>query len=374
MTDDTADKTILAPRENPELIGHEAAEARFLAAWNSGRMPHAWLITGPRGVGKATFAFRAARFVLSGGGGGADQDPGLFGDFDPTPAAEGLYVPPDSPVFRRVASASHGDLMTVQKSINPDTKKMRTVIAVDDVRAAGEFMRLTASEGGWRVVVVDSADEMNLNAANALLKVLEEPPARALMLVVSHAPGRLLATIRSRCCRLPLQPLDDDAVAQLLARQRPELSPAERVALAALAEGSPGKALTLADSDGITLYRQIMVLLSGLPRPPAAALHAFGDQLARNGAEDRFRTATELMAWWLGRAARAGARGQGGPAPIVPEEEGCAARLLAAAGVDRWLEVWEKIVRLSDQTDRLNLDRKQALLTMFHALQGAMAR
>jgi DNA polymerase-3 subunit delta' len=213
---------------------------------------------------------------------------------------------------------------------------------------------------------------MNLNAANALLKVLEEPPQRALLLVVSHAPGRLLATIRSRCCRLALKPLRDEDVAGLLARARPELAPDDRVAIAALAEGSPGRALALADEDGLTLYRQIMVLLSGLPRPPAAALHAFGDQLARSGAEDKFRTATELMAWWLGRAARAGARGQGEPAAIVAEESGCAARLLAAAGVDRWLEVWEKIIRLSDQTDRLNLDRKQVLLTMFHALQGAM--
>ena len=371
MTDDEKDTKQLAPRENPVLVGHEAAEKRFLAAWRSGRMPHAWLITGPRGVGKATFAFRAARFVLSGGG-AASAGPGLFGDFDDSAPGEGLFVPPDSPVFRRVARSSHGDLMTVQKSVNPDTKKLRTVVSVEDVRAAGEFMRLTASEGGWRVAVVDCADEMNLNAANALLKVLEEPPNRALMLVVSHAPGKLLATIRSRCCRLPLKRLDDGAVAGLLARMRPDLAPEDRAAIAALAEGSPGRALTLAEEDGLTLYRQIMVLMSALPRPPAAALHAFGDHLARIGAEDRFRTATELMAWWLGRAARAGARGQGEPAAIVAEERGCAARLLAAAGVDRWLEAWEKIVRLSDRTDRLNLDRKQVLLTMFHALQSAM--
>ena len=211
---DAGDKTYLAPRENPELIGHEVAEERFLSAWQSGRLPHGWLITGPRGIGKATFAFRVARFVLSGGG--VDKPAGLFGDAE----AEGLFVAPDEPVFRRIASGAHADLNTLERTVNPDTGKLRTSIAVSDVRRAGDFMRLTASEGGWRVVVVDCVDEMNVNAANALLKVLEEPPARALLLLVSHAPGRLLPTIRSRCCQLPLKLLAHDQVSDLLARLR----------------------------------------------------------------------------------------------------------------------------------------------------------
>jgi DNA polymerase-3 subunit delta' len=363
---DTEESAYLKPPENPQLIGHQAAEDRFLGAWNSGRLPHGWLITGPRGIGKATFAFRVARFVLSGGGG--EQPASLFGDSEP----EGLFVDPENLVFRRVASGAHADLMTLQRSINPDTGKMRTSIAVSDVRKAGDFMRLTASEGGWRVVVVDCADEMNANAANALLKVLEEPPDRALLLLVCHAPGRLLPTIRSRCCQLPLKLLTHEQVSDLLAEQRPDLPEAERHALAGLADGSPGKALTLAEDDGLTLYRELMLLLSHLPRPPAAALHGFGDKLARNGAEEKFRTVTELLAWWLGRLARSGARGEGGPHPIVPEEEGLAARLLGSGGVDRWMEVWEKTNRLANDTGRLNLDRKQAVLTLFHALQSAM--
>jgi DNA polymerase-3 subunit delta' len=354
------------PRENPELIGHESAEARFLSAWQSGRLPHGWLITGPRGIGKATFAFRVARFVLSGGGGG--EPAGLFGDAEPA----GLFVAPDEPVFRRIASGAHADLTTLQRTINPDTGKLRTSIAVSDVRGAGDFMRLTASEGGWRVVVVDCADEMNVNAANALLKILEEPPDLALLLLVSHAPGRLLPTIRSRCRQLPLKLLSHDQVGELLARQRPDLPAAERHAMAGLADGSPGRAMALADQDGLSLYRELMALLSHLPRPPMAALHNLGDKLARNGAEERFRTATELLGWWLGRLARSGARGEGGPPPLVPEEEGLASRMLAASGVDRWMEVWEKTNRLADDTSRLNLDRKQALLSMFHALQSAM--
>lgn len=364
---DNAAETLLSPRQTPNLIGHEEGEARFLSAWQSGRLPHAWLISGPRGIGKASFAFRAARFALSEGG---EAEPaGLFGESAP---AVSLQLDPEHPVFRRIASGAHPDLMTLERSVNPDTNKLRSSIAVDDVRKAGDFMRLTASEGGWRVVVVDSADELNTNAANALLKVLEEPPERALLLLVSHAPGRLLPTIRSRCCRMTLKRLSDDAVAELLVARRPDIPADDRVAIARLADGSPGRALSLADNGGLDLYRGIIALMTRLPTPPVPAIHAFGDTLARNGAEETFRTATELMAWWIGRMARSGARGQGEPIPIVPEEAGCGGRLLSAAGVDRWMEVWEKINRLSDQTDRLNLDRKQALLSMFHALQGAM--
>jgi DNA polymerase-3 subunit delta' len=363
---DAKDSEPLAPRQNPELIGHEAAEARFLVAWRSGRLPHGWLITGPRGVGKATLAFRVARFVLAGGGG--EPTAGLFGDMP----SDSLHVDPDHPVFRRVAAGSHADLMTLQRTVNPETGRLRTVIVVEDVRAAGDFMRLTPSEGGWRVVVVDCTDELNQNAANALLKMLEEPPARALLLLVCHAPGRLLATIRSRCCRLPLKRLPDDAVGGLLARLRPDVVEDDRLAVARLAEGSPGRALQLADEDGLALYRELVGLLGQLPRPPVAALHALGDRLARRGAEEQFRTAAELTAWWIGRLARSGARG-GEPPAIVPEEAGCGARLLAAAGVDRWIEVWEKITRLSERTDRLNLDRKQVVLNMFHEL-GEAAR
>lgn len=357
----------LSPRETPDLMGHAAAEARFLSTWQSGRIPHGWLISGPRGIGKATFAFRAGRFALAEGG---DAEPaGLFGEAAP---ADSLQLDPENPVFRRVAAGAHPDLITLERSINPDTNKLRSSIAVDDVRKAGDFMRLTPSEGGWRVVIVDSVDELNVNAANALLKVLEEPPARALLLLVSHAPGRLLATIRSRCCRLTLKRLSNEQVTDLLAIQRPDLGPEDRLAIAGLADGSPGRALSLADEGGLELYRGIIALMTHLPSPPIPAIHAFGDVLARSGAEEKFRTATELMAWWIGRMARSGARGQGEPSPIIPEEQGCGTRLLSAAGVDRWMEVWEKINRLSDQTDRLNLDRKQALLSMFHALQGAM--
>jgi DNA polymerase-3 subunit delta' len=370
----TTDQSPPPPRANPDLVGHQWAEQRFLAAWNSGRLPHAWLICGPPGIGKATFAFRAARFALAGGGGGSGG--GLFDDAPPG----SLAVSPDHPVFRRIASGGHADLMTLERSFasdkdideDPDDRKRFTVIRVDDVRAAGSFMRLTPAEGGWRIVVVDSADELNPNAANALLKLLEEPPDRALLLLVSHAPGRLLPTIRSRCCRLALKPLSDQQVLGLIQRYRPDITASDAEALARLAEGSIGRALALAEEGGLELYRQMVGLLSGLPAPATAAVHIFGERLARPGAEASFRTAIRLLAWWVARLARDGARGQA-PAPVVPDEEGLGGRLLAAGGVDRWVEVWEKITRLAEQTDGLNLDRKQVVLNVFHAL-GEAAR
>lgn len=347
-----------APVANPHLVGHQAAEAAILQAWRSGRMPHAWLITGPRGVGKATLAYRFARFALA--------DRGLFGSAD-----DGLFVDPDDPVFRRVASGGHADLLAVERSVNDKTGRLRSEIVVDDVREVGSFLHLTPAEGGWRIVIVDCADEMNLSAANALLKILEEPPQRALLLLVSHAPGGLLPTIRSRCRRLALRALDDATVAALLARYRPDLTEADRIALAGLAEGSIGRALDLAAEGGLELYREMVALLMSLPKLDGERLHKFGDRFGRQGeaAEAAFRTATDLLGRWLGRMVRAGASGIR-PPEVLPGEAACMARLLERRGLDQWLDLWEKMARLFAATERANLDRKQVWVGAFLDIEG----
>ena len=193
----------LAPRENPILIGHGAAEAVFEEAVVAGRVHHAWLLTGPAGVGKATLAYRFARRLLASG--------------DPND--------PANPVFRRIAASSHADVLTLEREFNEKTKKMKTGIAVDQTRDVTGFMHLTPAEGGWRVVIVDGAEDMNPSAANALLKILEEPPRRAILFLTADAPGRLLPTIRSRCRRLQLNPLGEAEMAAAMARLLPEMEP-----------------------------------------------------------------------------------------------------------------------------------------------------
>lgn len=354
------------PRETAELQGHAQAEKALLDAWNSGKMAHAWLLCGPKGIGKATLAYRFARFVLAGGGDGG----GLFGD-----APASLEIRPDHPVFRRVAAQGHADLQAVERGWADDKKvKLKTEIVVEDVRGIGHFLSLTPAEGGWRVVIIDSADEMNRNAANAVLKVLEEPPRNALMLLVSHSPGRLLPTIRSRCRRLMLQPLGEGVVADLLTRQRPELASAEVDALARLGEGSLGKALALADEGGLDLYRELLNLLQALPKLDVPALHAFGDKVARPENDGSFRTVTELMVWWLARLIRVGGTNGAGAVEVVPGEGALMGRLLAAASLEQWLEVWEKISTLFARTEAVHLDRKQAVLGAFMAVERLARR
>jgi len=356
--------TVPPPRENPDLFGHETAERELLDAFNSGRMSHAWLICGPRGIGKATLAFRFARFVLSQGAGGGGND--LFAGDAGASAPDGLFISPESSIFRRVAAQGHADMITVERGVS-DTgqRKPRTEIVVSDVRRIGPFLSMTPAEGGWRVVIIDGADIMNPSAMNAVLKVLEEPPQQSLLLLVCHNPGKLLPTVRSRCRMLNMNPLPPATVETLLGRFAPEIAPADTAALAQLSEGSIGRALTLAEEGGLELYRDLMALLESLPDLDTVRLHEFADRLARAGAENAFRTVTELLQNWLAGVIRNAAGVAGGAdSPLY-------SRLTAQGGLDRWLQVWEKVTHLLARSDRANLDRKQVVLTAVLAIESA---
>ena len=352
------------PWRSERLLGHEAAEKTMLAAHESGRLHHAWLMAGPRGIGKATLAWRFARFLLCG-----QQQGGLFGGG----AAEGLDVSTDAPGRSLVDARSHPDLFHLRRTLNPDTGRMRAEIAVDDVRDLGAFMHMTPAMGQWRVAIVDSADEMNRNSANAVLKILEEPPPNAVLLIVAHAPGRLLPTIRSRCRRLAMPPLADDIVMRLLGDHVPEVKEQERLALARLAEGSIGRALELAGAGSLELYSEMVNVLATLPDLDMARLHGFAERFARRGEEANaaWRSLNYLFDGWLKGLARQSALG-GEAAPVVPAERGLQARLLASASLDRWIVAWEKAAELLSGADRVNLDRKQTVLGSFLVLQSAM--
>lgn len=353
----------LAPRANPNLLGHTAAEETLVRAFRSGRLPHAWLITGPRGIGKATLAYRCARFVLANGDA---QGPDLFGaELAPT----SLHLDPAHPVFHRVASGGHADLRVLARGVDEKTGKPLSEIPIREVRGLGHFLHMTASEGGWRVVVVDPVDELNRNAANALLKVLEEPPANALLLLVCHAPGNIPATIRSRCCHLPLSPLAEAVVAELLTTHAPDVPPDDRAALARLAEGSIGRALDLASGGGLDLYQELIRVVGDLPQLDVARLHAFGDRLAKDRDGTAFRTGMELLAWWLARMIKGGASGRP-PAEVVAGEGAAMERLLARRPLAQWVALWEKTARCLYRAEAANLDRKQTVITAFLEIEA----
>ena len=368
------------PRETAGLCGHQEAERALFEAFMGGRMHHAWLMTGPKGIGKATLAYRFARFILHYGTPEAAQAAG----------ARDLAVPPESPAARQVAAGSHTNLLTVRRPWDDKTKKFKTVVPVDEVRRIAHFFGMTAGgDGGARIVIIDAADDMNVNAANALLKALEEPPPRGLFLVLSHQPGRLLPTIRSRCRALALKPLGtDDIVAVMAASEAAAIAAAEREkskyaglklkageaeTIAQLADGSAGRALAIASGGGLALYKELAALLSALPRVDIAAVHALADKAARRGADDAYETLSELLTLWLQRLIRAGAGLD--PGPDIAAGEGAAMARLSdpargGASLDRWVEVWEKIGHSIARGEALNTDRKLTVLNVFSMLEA----
>ena len=344
---------MLAPRENPEFLGHEKAEGELRRLVEAGRLPHAILLSGARGIGKATLAFRLARFLLA-----ASER-----------REEGLAVVPESSASRRVASGGHADLLTIERAYDPRRRRLRSEIIVDDTRSIAGFFRLTSAEEGWRIVIVDGAEEMNRNAANALLKILEEPPRCGLLLLVSHSPGQLLPTVRSRCRHFPLQTLAHPVVLRLLQQYRPELAGSEAEALAGLAEGSIGRAIELADAGGSALYRSILGILAQVPRVEIAGLYTFADKIARPDQEETYRASTELLLHVLARIVSNAAGSRLGSNAATTEEREVVQRLATRADALRWAGLRDRIVRNFADTDQLNLDRKQAILGAFFAVE-----
>src|ERR1700733_4401177 len=258
------------PRVTDKLFGHAATEAALLSAYRSGRVPHAFMLIGQKGIGKATLAYRMARFVF------AHSDPAAA----PVHTATSLAVDPQHPVARRIAAQAQPDLLILERTPN-EKGVLRQQIAVDDVRRTVSFFGSTAGEGGWRVAIVDAVDELNRSSANALLKVLEEPPERALLLLVSHAAARVPPTLRSRCRVITLRPLAEPDVAAAVAATTGTTATDPQVHAAAIAaEGSVARVLALLDEDALALRQQALDLLDGLPALDANGMHALGDALA----------------------------------------------------------------------------------------------
>lgn len=331
------------PRETAELFGHGAAETALLAAYRSGKIPHAWLIGGAQGIGKATLAYRMARFVLANRNA---QSPAVH-------RAQTLAVDPADHVSRQVAAEAHGGLLVLERGLN-DRGVLRTVITVDETRETISFFGSTAAVDGWRVCIVDTVDELNASAANALLKILEEPPQQSLFLLVSHAPARVLPTILSRCRKLMLRPLAiDDVIRAAACATNLDADDPALIEAAGSADGSVSRALTLLGGNALKLQQRTAALLASLPRLDPRELHVLGEMLPLN---DRVALAAFVdgVERWIAERLRSD-----------PDANTNLPRLARLA------EVWEKIARSARDTADYNLERKPLVFSVFSQLAEA---
>ena len=344
------------PRETRRLFGHEQVESEVLSALTGQRAHHGWLLTGPRGIGKATLAWRMARFLLA----EAPAEAGLFGEAA-TPAA--LDVDPDHPVARRIAALSDPGCLLIRRTWDHDRKKLKAQITVDEVRKLNSFFGLSAPDGGRRVVIVDSADEMNPSAANALLKVLEEPPKGATLILISHQPARLLPTIRSRCRVMRMGPLSPEALADALSQAGTE--PQDTEALSALSGGSAGDALRILAEDGISLYGQVIRLLGTCPQIDRVAIATLAEQATARGAEARLDLLIRLMDLALTRLARTGAGHPPEPEAVQGEAEIMSRLAPSPAAAKTWAALQQDLGARIGHGRAVNIDPQSLLMDAF---------
>jgi DNA polymerase-3 subunit delta' len=337
------------PRESYNCFGHAETERHFILSYMAGHLPQAFIVGGPPGVGKATLAWRLARFLL------ANPDPAAAAG----EARTDLFVAPDHPVSRQIAAMAHPDLVLLRREWNPETKKHYTQIQVDDVRRAIHMFQQAAGRGGYRICVLDCAEDLNPHSANALLKLVEEPPPRSLFLIVAHRPGQMLATLRSRCQKIFLKPLAATDIAHIVAALGPPWSAAGEAkveAAIARAHGSIHYVLRLLDDRGIEFDTNLGRMLDDLPRIDWSKVHALADRVtARNNGND-YETMLAAIDTWLDARVRRGARTSPGD---------------RARGLAPYSLVWEKLSEAARETETFNLDKRPFVLSLFADLAAA---
>ncbi len=338
------------PREASDIFGQSAAEAEFLEAFNSRRLHHGWLLCGPKGIGKSTLAWRIARFLLATP---IAEHNSVFPDAETK--CDSLFVPSDHPVATRISARSEPALFSIIRTYNEKTGRLRDQIVVDDVRQLSHFLTMSVADGGRRVVIVDSVDDMNTNAANALLKMLEEPPARTTLLLITHQPARLLPTIRSRVRELRLMPLSSDNMHHAFSQTGLEIT--ETPALAELAGGSVGEAIQIANGDGVQMYALLLSIFSnehGYDRQRALKL---AESVGGRGAENRLTLLFNLINLFMSRVARTGAIGHPPAVAITPEEASILRRLAPNKNKSQqWASAAQEILERTSHGRAVNLD------------------
>jgi DNA polymerase III subunit delta' len=335
------------PRHVYSLIGHERAEAEMLSAYREGRLAHAWLIGGRQGIGKATLAWRFARFVL------ANPDPTAKAVRE----ARNLHVEPNHSAARLLAGLAHPDFALIRREWQGATKRLASEIAVEAVRQGLQVFQLSAAFGGWRIAIVDCAEDLNRNSANALLKIVEESPQRSLILIVSHRPGQVLPTIRSRCRRLRLDPLKEDEIIKAVSGLGSPWDEIGREAVAAAAKRADGSVreslVRLApESEGVGAL--IDSIVAGLPRSDPRAVARLADAVSGRAGDEAYRAFHREIYDWLVAYAR-----DVEPGSLRVEEIG---------------GLWDRIRDADRETEGLNLDRKLHILALFAEIAATAPR
>ena len=354
------------PRQTLRLLGQSRAEATFLQAFNGKHLHHGWLLTGPRGVGKATLAWQIARFLLA----TPDDDGGMFAP----PPPDALSIPESHPVAHRMAALTESRLFLLRRPYDEKAARLKHDITVDEVRKMKSFFTLSAADGGRRVAIIDSIDEMNTSAANALLKLLEEPPARVTILMISHQPAKLLPTIRSRCRELRLGSLTPQDLSDALTQAGGDVQPQDRIALAELAGGSVGEAFRMTNLDGLRLYDSMISLFATLPRLDRPRALALAEKTAGKGAEPQFDLIVTLLDLFLARLARAGTR-QSLPPEAARGESDLIARLSPTPYHAReWADLAQHLGLRARRARAVNLDPAALLLDMLLHINETAAK
>lgn len=364
----STEPSLKPPRENPDVFGYDLIEQNLLSAFNEGHLPHALIFAGPKGIGKSTFAFRVARFLFKHGQGDDNQD-SLFGAPDPSEKPTNFSVSEDDPIFRRVASGGHADLLTIERPMDDKKGTQKASVDVDTVRKIAPFLRMTSSEGGWRVVIVDDAETMNRNAQNAILKILEEPPQKTLLILICHRLGAMIPTIRSRCRTFHFQPLDKSNLSLLLKRGVPHLSSEETAFLTDMAAGSIGRALALQEEGALKTLGQIQTLLKTYPQWEWPLIHNIAENLGRFGADAGYASFAEVFQWVASSLLLASATGG---AEKLPEslQNPAIQTLLAHNSLEQWIGICDKLKEHFTAIEVSNLDKRQGVIGAFAILGG----
>lgn len=348
------------PQDTFGLVGHSEAELILNNSWAQRRMAHAWIVGGPKGIGKATLVYKFSRSVIASSNYLTTQ----------SSLSELIDVESDHPVFKQISAGAHPDLFILKKSIDAKKGTLRNSIVIEDSRKLHDFISHTSASGGWRIAIIDCAEDLNLNAANSLLKIIEEPPKKCLIFIISHKPRSIIPTIRSRCRVLNLGRLNNQEVTSILEQNWPELPNETAAGLVSISDGCPGRAIGLGESNGYEIFTSLLSVFSHIPAVNVELIHQLAEQISGKQAKDNFELLAGLPVWWLSKMIRFNVRNDELFENISAEEKSIFTYLLTLNNLNEWVDICEKLSIIVESGLKMNLDRKVVIIDLLNKLNS----